>query len=133
MAHFTHVFHSHLHAVLPPSFPDRIRDLLSDSLASLPDHLAEPPEHAEHLSIIPENFTKIPPPSIHLPRLGFLPRYASTLTNVAFEEIGRIAREEADKGWDTRRLTRARQRISNGLANWLSGMFDSESEMCLRR
>lgn len=110
-------------------FPERIRDLLVNSLATLPQHLTEPPENAAHLPMIPLNYIKIPPPSIHLPRLGFLPRYASTLTIVAFDEIDRIAREEADKGWETRRLTRARRRISDGLANWLAGMFESESKV----
>jgi anaphase-promoting complex subunit 2 len=56
-----------------------------------------------------------------------VPRYSATLSKVAYGEIERIAREEAEKGWDVRRLTRARQRVGDGVANWLSGMFEGET------
>jgi anaphase-promoting complex subunit 2 len=78
------------------------------------------------LGDIPHTYIKVPAPSPHLARLGILPRYATTLSRVAFDEIERIAKEEAEKGWDTRRLTRARQRVGEGVANWLSGTFDGE-------
>ncbi|OCF34155.1 anaphase-promoting complex subunit 2 [Kwoniella heveanensis BCC8398] len=70
------------------------------------------------------NYHKVPPPSPHLSRLGVFPRYSGTLSQVAYKEIEKIAEQEAGKGWNTRRLTRARQRVGDGVANWLSGMFE---------
>ena len=72
----------------------------------------------------------IKPPSPHLSRLGMLPRYSSVLTAVANEEIQRIVKEEAAKGWDVRRLPRVRQRVSVGLVNWIASCFESELVDC---
>jgi len=124
---YTTLFHSLLHSSLPPIFPDYLKDLFTASLATLPEHLLEPAKPDTTLGDIPVVYHKVPPPSIHLTRLGILPRYATTLSRVAFDEIERIAKEEAAKGWETRRLTRARQRVGESVANWLSGMFDGES------
>ncbi|KAK8843503.1 hypothetical protein IAR55_007163 [Kwoniella newhampshirensis] len=121
---FTSSFHQLLHASLPPIFPKFLLDFLAASLASLPDHLVDPP-HQQHLfNTVPINYHKVPPPSPHLSRLGVFPRYSGTLSRVAYQEIEKIAQEEAGKGWDARRLTRARQRVGDGVANWLSGMFE---------
>ncbi|KAK4687974.1 anaphase-promoting complex subunit 2, partial [Tremellales sp. Uapishka_1] len=108
ISNFTSTFHLHLHSSLPPNFPTYLHLFLTASLSNLPA----------------SSTTKIPPPSPHLSRLGIFPRYSATLSKVAYEEIERIAREEADKGWDGRRLGKARERVGNGVANWLSGMFD---------
>jgi anaphase-promoting complex subunit 2 len=129
VSQFTTLFHSLLHSSLPPIFPDYLKDLFTASLSALPEHLVEPPPTAKVLQDIPHSFQKVPAPSAHLSRLGVFPRYATTLSKVAFDEIENIAREEAAKGWDQRRLTRARQRVGEGVANWLAGMVDSESRV----
>ncbi|WVQ64090.1 uncharacterized protein L199_002249 [Kwoniella botswanensis] len=121
---FTQVFHSLLHSTLSPLFPKYLLSFLSESLASLPSHLLDPPTMPQLFQSVPVNYHKVPPPSPHLSRLGIFPRYSGTLSRVAYKEIEKIAREEAEKGWDTRRLTRARQRVGDGVANWLSGMFE---------
>ena len=126
---FTTVFHSLLHSSLPPIFPEYLKDLFTASLSALPEHLTEPPRSETVLGDIPHTYYKVPPPSAHLSRLGVFPRYATTLSRVAFDEIERIAKEEAAKGWDTRRLTRARQRVGEGVANWLSGTLDGGSAL----
>lgn len=69
----------------------------------------------------------IRPPSPHLSRLGILPRYSAVLTAVAHEEIERVVKEEAAKGWDVRRLPRVRQRVAVGLVNWIASCFESKS------
>ena len=46
---------------------------------------------------------------------------------MALEEIERIAEEEATLGWEARRLTRARQRIGDGVASWFSGIHERRS------
>lgn len=122
--HFGFTFQSMLHASLPPLFPEHLRELLTASLSNLPEHMHDPPQHSEMLQTVPVNYQKVAPPSAQFQRLGILPRYATTVNKVAYEEIERIAREEADRGWDTRRLTRARQRVGDGVANWVSGMFE---------
>jgi anaphase-promoting complex subunit 2 len=134
VSQFTTLFHSLLHSSLPPIFPDYLKDLFTTSLAALPEHLVEPPPSVNVLQDIPHNFQKVPAPSSHLNRLGIFPRYATTLSKVAFDQIESIAKEEAAKGWDQRRLTRARQRVGEGVANWLAGMLESESSemrLCL--
>jgi anaphase-promoting complex subunit 2 len=45
------------------------------------------------------------------------------LNKVALVEIERIARDEAAKGWDERRLYMARLRIGEGVASWLAGLY----------
>lgn len=127
---YTTFFHQLLHSSLPSSFPKYLQDFLATSLASLPDHLSDPPPQASHLQSVQVNYHKIPPPSPNLGRLGMLARYVTTLSAVAYQEIEKIAREEAEKGWDARRLTRARQRVGDGVANWLSGMFDGRCLSC---
>jgi anaphase-promoting complex subunit 2 len=74
------------------------------------------------------NYQRVTPPSPHLGRLAMVPRYSATLSKVAYEEIERIVKDEAAKGWDGRRVTRARQRVGDGVANWLSGMFEGGSD-----
>lgn len=56
-----------------------------------------------------------------------------TINQVAFAEIDKIAQEEAAKGWDTRRLIRARQRVGDGVANWLHSVSGSESVRARQR
>jgi len=56
-----------------------------------------------------------------------LPRYSAILSKVAHEEIERITREEAGKGWEGRRLGGARGRVGDGVAGWLGALFDGES------
>lgn len=121
---FTTAFHQLLHASLPATFPIYLQLFLSSSLAQLPQHLSNPPAAEGLLQAVPINLQRVPPPSPHLSRLRIFPRYSATLSRVAYDEIEKIAREEAAKGWEGRRLTRARQRVGEGVANWLSGMFD---------
>ncbi|WVF67210.1 hypothetical protein IAT40_001958 [Kwoniella sp. CBS 6097] len=124
IASFTTSFHSLLHSTLPAIFPSYLLSFLTSSLASLPTHLLDPPHHPQIFQSVPINYHKVPPPSPHLSRLGVFPRYSGTLSQVAYKEIEKIAQDEAGKGWDVRRLTRARQRVGDGVANWLSGMFE---------
>ncbi|WVQ94804.1 hypothetical protein IAU59_001887 [Kwoniella sp. CBS 9459] len=124
IATFTTAFHSLLHSTLPAIFPSHLLSFLTVSLASLPSHLLDPPHHPQIFQSVPINYHKVPPPSPHLSRLGVFPRYSGTLSQVAYNEIEKIAREEAGKGWDARRLNRTRQRVGDGVANWLSGMFE---------
>ncbi|WVR09240.1 hypothetical protein IAU60_006304 [Kwoniella sp. DSM 27419] len=121
---FTTTFHSLLHSRLPAIFPAHLLSFLTASLNSLPAHLLDPPPHSQIFQSVPINYHKVPPPSPHLSRLGVFPRYSGSLSKVAYKEIEKIAREEAGKGWDSKRLTRARQRVGDGVANWLSGMFE---------
>ncbi|WWC73346.1 uncharacterized protein I206_107313 [Kwoniella pini CBS 10737] len=121
---FTASFHSLLHSLLSPLFPDYLLTFLTISLNSLPKHLLDPPSIPQLFQSVPVNYHKVHPPSPHLSRLGIFPRYSGSLSKVAYKEIEKIAREEAGKGWDARRLTRARQRVGDGVANWLSGMFE---------
>ena len=46
------------------------------------------------------------------------------MSRVALAAIQQIAREEANKGWEARRLTKARQRVGEGVAGWLGGVFE---------
>ncbi|EIW67008.1 hypothetical protein TREMEDRAFT_45474 [Tremella mesenterica DSM 1558] len=121
---FTSTFSALLHSSLPSIFPAYLHSFLVKSLASLPSHLIDPPHNPHLLQSVPINLQKVSPPSPHLSKLGILPRYSATLSGAAYEEISKIAREEAGRGWETRRLTRARQRVGDGVANWLAGMFE---------
>ncbi|WWC91460.1 uncharacterized protein L201_006406 [Kwoniella dendrophila CBS 6074] len=127
---FTSTFHSLLHSTLPSIFPEHLLIFLQISLNNLPKHLINPdPSELTHgnqqmFQSVPLNYHKVSPPSPHLSRLGIFPRFSGTLSKVAYKEIERIAKEESEKGWDVRRLTRARQRVGDGVANWLSGMFE---------
>ncbi|TYJ52510.1 hypothetical protein B9479_006870 [Cryptococcus floricola] len=144
---FTRTFHFLLHSTLPPSFPAHLIHFLSTSLSSLPPTSSSPPSPSpsspsfppssfpssstHHQSTLQQNprTRKIPPPTPHLSRLGIFPRYSGSLSHVAHEEIRRIVLEEADKGWGERRLGRARQRIGDGVANWLAGMFEGNDSV----
>ncbi|GFZ51497.1 hypothetical protein JCM24511_09264 [Saitozyma sp. JCM 24511] len=121
---FTNLFSTLLHSSLPPSFPGHFESFLRSSLSRLPSHLSDPPPHPNLLQTVPMNYQRVTPPSPHLGRLAMVPRYSATLSKVAYEEIERIVKDEAGKGWDGRRVTRARQRVGDGVANWLSGMFE---------
>jgi len=113
---FTAQFHTLLHSSLPSTFPSHFRSFLLNSLSALSSEHGSGP--------IPRSRSTAPSP--HFNRLGVLPRYSGTLHRVALEEIEKIAREEADKGWESRRLSRARQRVGEGVAGWLGGMFEGE-------
>ncbi|ODN83719.1 hypothetical protein L202_01813 [Cryptococcus amylolentus CBS 6039] len=141
---FTRTFHFLLHSTLPPSFPAHLIHFLSTSLSSLPSNSSSPPSPSPPSPSFPSTSfpssstqstyqqnprPKIPPPTPHLSRLGIFPRYSGSLSHVAHEEIRRIALEEADKGWGERRLGRARQRIGDGVANWLAGMFEGNDSV----
>lgn len=125
---YTSTFQSLLHASLPPKFLDYLHTFLTNSLASVPPSTDLPPSHnlAELQQGVPMPHRKLLPPSPHLGRLGIFLRYSSTFMNIALAEIERIAKEEADKGWDNRRLTRARQRVGDGVVNWLAGMMEGQ-------
>ncbi|WVQ72144.1 hypothetical protein IAR50_001689 [Cryptococcus sp. DSM 104548] len=124
---FTRTFHFLLHSTLPPSFPSHLNHFLSASLASLPS--STPPTSPSWSSHITSQPQRVPPPTPHLSRLGIFPRYSGSLSHVAHEEIKRIAVEEAERGWGERRLGRARQRIGDGVANWLAGMFEGNDSV----
>ncbi|ORX38980.1 hypothetical protein BD324DRAFT_618100 [Kockovaella imperatae] len=111
---FTKTFHQLLHASFPKCFPDVLQHFLESSLLRVP----------EPISPRPAALPKVAPPSPHLSRLGIIPRYSATLSKVAYVEIERIVKDEAGKGWETRRLNKARLRVSSSVAGWLTGMFD---------
>ena len=119
---FTSVFHQLLHASLPAAFPEYLQLLLQNSLSHVSDHPAD--GHAGPL--------KVTAPSPHFSRLGIIPRYSGTLSQIAYAEIEKIAREEAEKGWEIRRLAKARQRVGNGVAGWLGGMFDGQHSKSMK-
>lgn len=110
---FTSTFHQLLHSSLPAEFPTYLRECLVVSLSQLSGN--------------EEGFTpgqKIIAPSPHFSRLSILPRYSTTLSRVAHDEVARIAQEEAEKGWDTRQLAKARKKVGEGVAGWLHAMFE---------
>lgn len=109
--HFQHLVYS----ALPASFPEHLRFFLQESLAGLPRDEEGKPRKKQ----------KVAAPSPHLHRLTVLPRYATTLMRVAYDEIEKIAKEETGMGWEERRLARARQRVSDTVVNWISGVFES--------
>ncbi|ORY29102.1 hypothetical protein BCR39DRAFT_593973 [Naematelia encephala] len=125
---FTTTFHQLLHSTLPSTFPAHLESYLFASLSRLPN-LDEESSTSNSM----KNLQRIPPPSPHLTRLGVIPRYSTVVSRVAHEEISRIAREEAVKGWDERRLGRARQRVGDGVANWLAGMYDGNDQQIALR
>ena len=112
---FTTVFHQLLHAYLPDSFPALLKSFLQASLNRVAATSPDPKRPSKGIS-----------PSPHLSRLGIIPRYSATLSQVAYEEIERIAKEEAAEGWDVRRLATARQKVGERVATWLSGIFEGE-------
>lgn len=118
MSTFTAFFQHLLYASLPPSFPSYLLDFLAHSLASLSitlgdDNGSEEPQRAVA-------------PSPHLHRLNVLPRFATSLMRVAYDEIEKIAREAAALGWEERRLQTARKTVSDSVVAWMSSVFESE-------
>ncbi len=110
---FNSQFHRLLYAAFPASFQDCLFHYLSYSLqaAGARDE---------------EGGGKHAYPSQHLLGLNVVHRYATTLMRVAFDEIDKIAAEEAAEGLTERRLARARQRVSSSLSNWMSAIFQGE-------
>jgi anaphase-promoting complex subunit 2 len=120
---FTVFFHQLLHSSLPPTFPIHLRHFLTSSLA----HLTLPhddPADADPQVHAPSSRLRPKAPSPHFSRLGILPRYSATLNRVAHQEIQKIAREEASKGWDVRYLAKAHKRVGEGIAGWLNALFE---------
>ncbi|WOO86035.1 Anaphase-promoting complex subunit 2 [Vanrija pseudolonga] len=117
MNSFTTHFQHLVYASLPASFPEHLRFFLQESLAGLPRDEEGKPRKKQ----------KVAAPSPHLHRLTVLPRYATTLMRVAYDEIEKIAKEETGMGWEERRLARARQRVSDTVVNWISGVFETNS------
>lgn len=111
---FNSQFHRLLYAAFPASFQDCLFHYLSYSLktAGAGDDEGASGTHAY--------------PSQHLLGLNVVHRYATTLMRVAFDEIDKIAAEEAAEGVTERRLARARQRVSSSLSNWMSAIFQGE-------
>lgn len=141
MSAYSSHFHSLLHASLPASFPAHMHRYLSHSLqnASFPAHplpptslipLAGPaaaidgPHGQTQAQAASTRRTDPFAPSAQLNRLGFLTRYGATVMRVAFEEIERVAKEEADKGWEERRMGEARRRVAEGVGRWVEGIWD---------
>lgn len=114
VSQFTSTFHQLLHSSLPAEFPDYLRECLVVSLSQI-SQAEDDPAPAKR---------KIVPPSPHFSRLGILPRYSTTLSRVAHDEVERIAQEESAKGWDVRLLSKARKRVGEGVAGWLHAMFE---------
>lgn len=134
MSSFTTQFQQLLYAALPAAFPEYMRNFLAGSLASLPpnDEDEDDPEllyaatNNPPQTVTPaKSKRRVPAPSPHLHRLSTLPRYATTLMRVAYDDIEAIAQEEAAAGWTERRLGRARQRVSDSVVTWMSGVFES--------
>lgn len=126
---YTSMFQSLLHASIPPKFLDYLHSFLTHSLSSIDTSIpSSTPGHTftELLQSVPMPHHKIPPPSQHLGRLSIFLRYSSTFMNVALAEIEKVAKEEAERGWEVRCLSRARQRVGDGVVNWLAGMMEGQ-------
>nr|ODN88552.1 anaphase-promoting complex subunit 2 [Cryptococcus depauperatus CBS 7841] len=122
---YTKTFHHLLHASFPPTFPSTLHRFFYASLLLLPPYTNQH-SNARIRGQISVNADRplTPPPSPHLTRLGIFPRYSGSLSRVAHEAIKKIALEEAEQGWEERKLWRARERIGEGVACWLAGMFE---------
>ncbi|BEI91550.1 uncharacterized protein CcaverHIS019_0403700 [Cutaneotrichosporon cavernicola] len=113
---FNSQFHRLLYAAFPASFQDCLFHYLSYSLEAAGAHEEE--GNVKHAY-----------PSQHLLGLNLVHRYATTLMRVAFDEIDKIAAEEAAEGLAERRLARARQRVSSSLSNWMSTIFQGNEAL----
>lgn len=122
MSAYSSLFHSLLHSTLPASFPEWMHRYLAHSLL----HASSPPSGVASTT---GPHTPAGPfaPSAQLNRLGFLTRYGATVMRVAFGEIERVAREEAAKGWEERRLAEARRRLGEGVGAWVESMYAGQS------
>lgn len=121
MTTYTTLFQHLFYSFVPQSFPEDFRNFLTMSL----DREVET-QNDEMQSASPGGKRRLVAPSPHLHRLTVLPRYSTTLLRVAYEEIEKIAREEAAMGWEEQRLAAARKRLSETVVPWMSGVFDSK-------
>lgn len=115
---FTAFFQHLLYASLPAAFPAYLLDFLAQSLASLAITPGDEPQQQDR--------RRVPAPSPHLHRLNVLPRFATSLMRVAYDEIEKIAQEAAALGWEERRLQTARKTVSDSVVAWMSSVFESE-------
>lgn len=122
------MFQHLLYAAFPRSFPQHFHDFLARSLASFAHELEETDQQYGGMEFALAEGSrpskKVSAPSPYLHRMTVLPRYATTLLRVAYDEIERIAKEEASAGWEERRLGHARQRLSETVVTWMSGVFE---------
>ena len=131
---FPHRYHrtfvTILHAMLPISFPEGLRDLLTHTLtntplplaegaASLPDYCTFPHPNLAHLSLQhPNPVVTAGPPSPYatvlgaLDILGFLDRYESQLTTCIYSLIENRVQETCPGAWGVQ--------ILPDLRNWLN-------------
>lgn len=114
---FTAFFQHLLYASLPATFPAYLLDFLAQSLAALSITPGDEYQLQER--------RRVPAPSPHLHRLNVLPRFATSLMRVAYDEIEKIAREAAALGWEERRLQTARKTVSDSVVAWMSSVFES--------
>lgn len=117
MRQFNSQFHRLLYAAFPATFQECLLHYLSESLAEAPAREAAGDTPGKSGSKSSSS------PSQHLLGLNVVHRYATTLMRVAFDEIDKIAAEEAAEGLSERRLARARQRVSSSLSSWMSAIF----------
>lgn len=115
---FTAFFQHLLYASLPATFPAYLLDFLAQSLAALSITPGDEYQLQER--------RRVPAPSPHLHRLNVLPRFATSLMRVAYDEIEKIAQEAAALGWEERRLQTARRTVSDSVVAWMSSVFESE-------
>lgn len=120
---FNSQFQQLLYASLPARLHTILLDFLATSLAAVPV-----PEYDEFARQGRPKPRAMPPPSEHLVDLNIVHRYATTLMRVAFDEIEKVAAEEAAAGWEERRLAKARARVSASLVSWMSGIFEGGLE-----
>jgi hypothetical protein len=115
---------------VPERFPEDLRHLLTTSLAGYSDDdaITENSNANTDTNVAGTTRPRLPWAS-HLHRLTVIPRYSTTLLRVAYEEIERVAREEAEIGWDERRLDAARRRLSETVVPWMSSVFESEFKL----
>jgi anaphase-promoting complex subunit 2 len=132
---YTTLFQHLLYASMSEGFPEQFRLFLSASLTAFADEMEGEGLEAQSDAAGPgpgpgpgpsSKRKKAAAPSPHFHRLTVLPRYSTTLLRVAYDEIEKIAQEEAAVGWEEKRLGAARQRLSETVVPWMSGVFESE-------
>jgi len=134
MTTYTTLFQHLLYASVPEEFPEQFRRFLTASLAAVAAHEQDDGGEAQEAQVEMEaskRKKRVAAPSPHLHRLTTLPRYSTTLLRVAYDEIEKIAREEAAVGWEEKRLPAARARLSETVVPWMSAVFESASSLVL--
>jgi len=134
--HFRAHFQALLYDILPsPTFHDHLESYFKSTLPSLRPFTGNPKDPIHYEFSLPNRY---------IYRIGLLPKYATMLADVAYEQLGRIARSDwgpapaADKGgdesmavdeeeeneWEQRILDGLRQVVKRDLLGWLFGYLE---------